>query len=202
MKRNRASGLTDKEAQQLLRKLTKHYGQQVRPVGEYCAAFRTWFKVIQKKDEEALDAGETNLHHRKAYVESLGRLYVDITKSNLLARLIYAGEELRTEKCPIHKGSYAGGGSCVYGCDNTGWLKTPKLVGKFFIWAKKVTGLSDEEVIARGEAKNFAAPDYVGKGKGKYFLSTNVIPEWLYHLGRKDLIPESLLVHTQLGHRP
>ena len=47
---------------------------------------------------------------------------MDIRKSNLLARLLYAGEKVCTQKCPDHKGSWVGQGDCHYGCDLTGWL--------------------------------------------------------------------------------
>lgn len=55
-----------------------------------------------------------------------------ISKSNLLHRLFYGGEDLRTEECPIHKGKWSGcklpkemecKGVCADGFNVTGWLK-------------------------------------------------------------------------------
>ncbi len=53
---------------------------------------------------------------------------IDLRKSNLLWRLIYGGESLRSRECPTHKGRWSGmawngdecacaGGGCI-----TGWL--------------------------------------------------------------------------------
>jgi hypothetical protein len=56
-----------------------------------------------------------------------------VRKSNLLARLLYAGEKLRPTKCPEHKGIWSGietpaspgydARVCKHGCHLTGWVK-------------------------------------------------------------------------------
>jgi len=52
---------------------------------------------------------------------------IDIRKSNLLGRLLYAKEPLRTRLCPLHKGHYNGEAmffeKCPHLCDGTGWLR-------------------------------------------------------------------------------
>ncbi len=46
-----------------------------------------------------------------------------VRKSNCLGRMLYSGEDLRTEKCPEHKGHWSGYNSqCELGCQMTGWL--------------------------------------------------------------------------------
>ena len=60
--------------------------------------------------------------------QAISRVFMKIRKSNLLCRLLYAGQELRTEMCPTHKGKWSG---CSWGenpcaCNDdgnvTGWL--------------------------------------------------------------------------------
>lgn len=53
-----------------------------------------------------------------------------IYKSNLLSRLIYSGEQLRTTPCPKHKGRWSGcvwdaQCECMCGSNVTGWLPNP-----------------------------------------------------------------------------
>jgi len=52
---------------------------------------------------------------------------LQIRKSNLLARLIYGGQKLRTQMCPEHKGEWTGPrpDPCPHGCGFTGWLPEP-----------------------------------------------------------------------------
>lgn len=114
--------LTEEQAQEMLVKLTKHYNQPVLPISKYCNAFRTWFDCMA---DAQIDTDN------KSTSEFFRYLGVDISKSNLLYRLIYLGEELRTEKCPEHKGHWSGisfDNPCPHGCDVsdgniTGWLK-------------------------------------------------------------------------------
>lgn len=50
---------------------------------------------------------------------------MDASKSNLLARMIYNGEPLRSVKCPTHEGRWDGQAmlnGCKHGCHGTGWL--------------------------------------------------------------------------------
>jgi hypothetical protein len=79
------------------------------PIDNLCEAFASWMK-------------------RSSPVAA--RLQLDITKSCLLHRLIYGGEPLRSEQCPIHHGEWSGSrpdpcpAGCSYGYDITGWLPT------------------------------------------------------------------------------
>ncbi len=62
------------------------------------------------------------------YAESVHRVFLDISKSNLLARLLYAGEKLRTKMCPKHKGHWSGiewgpDNACPHKCQLTGWIQ-------------------------------------------------------------------------------
>jgi hypothetical protein len=118
-------------------------------VGEYCDALLTWARVASRPDLEAvLRAGCDFIrakHTGKASIRILcaemtswafalpelqlvGGLTVDIRKSCLLFRLIYAGESLRTRRCPIHEGRRSGcalepcTAGCSFGSNITGWL--------------------------------------------------------------------------------
>jgi len=70
------------------------------------------------------------------FAESITNVFQQITKSALLARLIYGGEDLREIMCPDHKGSWSGRawadeskGEKACGCNTdgnvTGWLPNP-----------------------------------------------------------------------------
>lgn len=115
----------------MLARLSEHYGEPVKPIGEYCEAFRTWQVAIEDAYER-----ETKPHLKvefEAMVRDIGNTRLHIAKSNLLARLLYAGEELRTEPCPIHNGHWSG---CAWGDDRcphcmsgdnvTGWVPNRK----------------------------------------------------------------------------
>ena len=122
-------------------------------VAKYTAAFRTWISVARDSvadTDEAMaqrvaivDAGMRWLAARyrgtvatETLCDALDgwarerddiALLPRVNKSCLLARLIYGGEELRTRRCPIHDGHWAGvGDACIAGCSYdaniTGWL--------------------------------------------------------------------------------
>ncbi|MHA2426992.1 MAG: hypothetical protein ACXADB_03070 [Candidatus Hermodarchaeia archaeon] len=120
--------LTDEQVQKMLDRLANHFGCPVRPVNQYCEALREWAYQIsiinQEAEKVAKAAGTESTRHGCEYHEHLRHIMMDIRKSNLLFRLIYAGEELRTEQCPIHKGKWSGCSfeGCIYGCGETGWL--------------------------------------------------------------------------------
>lgn len=103
--------LTDEQAAQMLARLADHFGEPVMPVSRYCDALRTWSRCMLERHGYASRAGRA-----VAYVE------LQIRKSNLLARLIYGGEELRTRECPRHRGRWSGVGVCRHGCGETGWI--------------------------------------------------------------------------------
>lgn len=86
----------------------------------FCNAMRTWFRCIQQGIERA--EAEGRIGHGADYADMLLRIETDISKSSLLARLLYDGEELRTRECPEHKGRWSGIGPCRHGCGMTGWI--------------------------------------------------------------------------------
>ena len=125
--------LTDEQAEALLKKLAKHYREPVSPVSRYCNALRTWATLIEEgnlpgRRTAYLPEGEEEVQmledYRHPYAEQLNVILRDISKSNLLARLIYEGAPLRTIPCPRHKGKWSGISECPYGCGETGWLPT------------------------------------------------------------------------------
>jgi hypothetical protein len=92
---------------------------------EYCRAFETWAKAyITELPTDSPD----KTAERREFAEHWRVVEIAIHKSNLLERLIYHHEPLRTEMCPVHKGRWSG---CVWenlpcGCQSganvTGWL--------------------------------------------------------------------------------
>lgn len=92
---------------------------------EYCRKFEAWA-------EACMTELPTDHEHTKKWREEFrghfNFIYVAIMKSDCLRRLIYEGEELRTEQCPIHKGQWSGcyPEPCPEGCDYTGWLPNKK----------------------------------------------------------------------------
>lgn len=124
-------GLSKAKVREYEEALTQHYGEPVRPVSQYCNAFRAWGEAITEKVKELEgDTSEYAQHERERWqkvVDALAALQIPILKSNLLYRLIYLGEELRTEKCPEHRGRWSGyywerPCECNSGLDVTGWL--------------------------------------------------------------------------------
>jgi hypothetical protein len=110
--------LTDDEAETMLRRLSKHYHCPVMPIERYCEALRTWARVY----------GESGSKR----AEQIDYVFLQISKSCLLDRLLYGGEKLRTRKCPDpdHDGHWRGlespGNYCKHGCGFTGWLPEPE----------------------------------------------------------------------------
>lgn len=115
--------LTDEEAEALLKKLSKHFRQPVMPVSRYCKSLWTWMDCV-------VEAYEEDGSHKGARFSDIApvmdRLKLAIQKSNLLWRLIYDGQPLRTKKCPEHQGHWRGvpfpHNDCEHGCDLTGWI--------------------------------------------------------------------------------
>lgn len=120
--------MTDDEAEAMLEQLSRHFNQPVQPIGRYCAALRVWESALH---DQATRTGDAN---DRKFAESVNHVFLQISKSNLLHRLIYQGESLRTEPCPVHKGRWSG---CVwnddpcpcqatqagsFGINVTGWL--------------------------------------------------------------------------------
>lgn len=116
------SKLTDEEVAEMLNKLSEHFREPVMPVSHYCRAIGAWFDAITKLNRDA-ENKPFRMRQGHTYWQHLRHVKRDILKSNLLGRLIYGGEKLRTEECPDHKGRWTGGlDDCVHGCQGTGWL--------------------------------------------------------------------------------
>lgn len=120
------SNLTAEQVQSMLEQLHEHFAQPVLPVEKYCEAFRAWANAV----DEAVLRDPTS-EELKGKSERIQAVRLDISKSNMLYRLLYLGEPVRTEMCPIHKGRWSGCVGperecphCMSGSDVTGW-KTP-----------------------------------------------------------------------------
>lgn len=123
--------LTDEQAEEMLKRLSKHYRSPVMPLSKYCNALRTWANTLERKAraemQEMKAKGKLDtLDKERLYRGSDFRFYLDsamlnIRKSNMLYRLLYLGQKLRTEECPTHKGRW---GDIFSGCEcgGTGWL--------------------------------------------------------------------------------
>lgn len=107
------------QREQVFHELREYFGEPMLPVTKYCKALETYANLKAEKDEE--------------FAKYYRFLIIDIYKSCLLDRLIYCGEELRTEKCPKHDGHWSGINFgkdqceclCSCGC-TTGWLPNKK----------------------------------------------------------------------------
>ncbi|HZS27758.1 MAG TPA: hypothetical protein VFB76_11050 [Candidatus Angelobacter sp.] len=116
----------DAEAQELLAKLEDYYHQPVLPLRSFCKAIQTWMDCVTKNNIDP-DLARNDFESGHDYYEYLGQISIDIKKSNLLGRLLYAKEPLRTRMCPKHKGHWDGKAmffeQCPHDCGGTGWLK-------------------------------------------------------------------------------
>ncbi len=95
------------EAHELLGRLEQFYGEPVLPLGNFCRAMELWMDCIVNNNIDPALIQE-GINHGQKYFESLEFMRIDIRKSNLLGRLLYAKEPLRTRMCPIHKGHWNG----------------------------------------------------------------------------------------------
>lgn len=95
--------MTDEEAQAMLKQLSEHFREPVMPVSKYCAALDTWHRALITEG-----SGRSKSSSNEELASMVSHVFLQIRKSNLLYRLIYAGETLRTEKCPDHKGRWSG----------------------------------------------------------------------------------------------
>ena len=102
--------------------------QPIRPVSEYCDALVQYATALQRCAEEGNPGPFGSADEASEIAEALFKLNLWGRKSNLLWRLIYLGQDLRTEKCPTHQGRWSGYGygdntcECQVGLDITGWL--------------------------------------------------------------------------------
>ena len=114
------------EAQEQLRRLEQFYGVPVLPLQDFCDAMDTWMDCIVKNNTD-LNLKRGGRDQGNKYFAFLNHMRIDIMKSNLLGRLLYAKEPLRTRMCPVHQGHYSGEAmffeKCPHLCDGTGWLR-------------------------------------------------------------------------------
>lgn len=116
----------------MLQELEDHFGERVAPVSHYCAAFETWMKVLEDKYRQvSKEKGEKEADREvwgSRIIPHFRDIQLHIQKSDLLARLVYGGEKLRTKPCPEHKGKWSGlhFEPCPHGCGYTGWLPEPE----------------------------------------------------------------------------
>jgi len=97
---------------------------------QFCNAMDTWAKACMT-DLPTDDPYKKEW--RQKFRESWQFIRLAISKSCLLDRLIYGGETLRTEMCPVHQGTWCGcspnpqpaGCNCRHGICITGWQKNP-----------------------------------------------------------------------------
>jgi hypothetical protein len=113
-------------------------GEPIMPVSFYCEAIETWARVAPEVPHPAGPAPSRWMEDENKVRMELGKVIgavsLAIRKSNLLWRLIYGGERLRTKACPVHKGRWSGcilpgetqcKGACMSGINVTGWLPEP-----------------------------------------------------------------------------
>lgn len=66
------------------------------------------------------------LQEYENYADHVDFVFLQITKSSMLGRLLYGAEKLRTVKCPIHDGKWSGiehpDHVCPHHCGMTGWV--------------------------------------------------------------------------------
>lgn len=103
------------------------------------------------------------------------RTFLAIHKSNLLARLIYSGEKLRTQRCPEHDGKWSGiewsDSRCPHKCQLTGWVQEQDDTGKPLPGVFAVTLVPTGE----GDGKSTMIRDVDGEVLGKAVV--NEIPK-------------------------
>jgi hypothetical protein len=115
--------LTAEQVAELEDALTRHYGERVAPVSKVCAAIGDYVTALREGGEDGPYSGSA----AEAIREHGPVLLFFARKSNLLWRLIYLGQPLRTQKCPEHRGHWSGCDvpgtcACQVGTDVTGWL--------------------------------------------------------------------------------
>lgn len=120
--------MTDDEVRVMLLKLSEHFREPVMPVSEYCGKLWEYQKALRDRADRTKSNDDVN------HSNSVDFVFRMITKSNLLNRLIYCREELRTEMCPTHKGRWSGCvfedndcPHCMSGSNVTGWI-APKVL--------------------------------------------------------------------------
>src|SRR5260370_17317421 len=140
------------EAHELQGRLEEFYGEAVLPLGNFCHAMELWMDCIVKNNTDPT-LTQQGINHGQKYFESLKFMRVDIRKSNLLGRLLYAKEPLRTRMCPLHKGHWNGQAmllqKCHLLCDGTGWLRERPEDGGY----TRISIIETEAKIEEGKLK-------------------------------------------------
>lgn len=104
--------------------LERHYREPVLPISKVCDGLARYVQALTENESDGPYGAEAGaaLRQHGAVIIMFAR------KSNLLWRLLYAGEKLRTRKCPEHDGHWSGckpepcPHGCSFGSDVTGWL--------------------------------------------------------------------------------
>ena len=118
------AALSEAEAQEMIARLEEFYKQPVLPLHRFCAAIELWMKCIEKRNHEPGEEGLPEEHRSHPYFKHLRQMNIDIRKSNLLGRLLYAKQKFRTRVCPLHKRHWSEHAMfvnpCPHLCDGTG----------------------------------------------------------------------------------
>lgn len=113
--------------------------------------------------------------------EHVHRTFLAIDKSNLLARILYSGEKMRTQMCPEHKGRWSGiewgpDNACPHRCQLTGWIQEEQDAGKPLpgVYAVQMvpTGEPDQVTVIRGTTGEVL-------GKARIMLRSEDLPKRL-----------------------
>ena len=125
-----------------LEALAREYGEPVVPLSAVCGAVATWARCIDDNNTPPL-VRANRTEQGAGYHYMLHHILIDIRKSNLLGRLLYAKQTLRTKPCPKHEGHMdmeellTGTEGCP--CQGTGWLPeapgTERYTGNVFLAA-------------------------------------------------------------------
>lgn len=145
--------LSKEEGNELQRRLEQFYGQPVLPLNNFCHAIELWMDCIVKNNTDPA-LHRDGIKHGHIYFEFLNLIRIDIRKSNLLGRLLYAKEQIRTRICPIHKGHFNAEAMfferCPLLCDGTGWLREhPQDSGYTGMEINEVDGRTEDGKLKR-----------------------------------------------------
>ena len=121
--------VTDEQEAAMFAALTRKAGEPVLRLSKVCNAVRDYARALKEQllREPPTDKHDAEREKTRCYVLD-DLVHRSIPKSGLMARLLYLGEELRTEMCPDHNGKmdtaiWCGGSpACPHGCQGSGWL--------------------------------------------------------------------------------
>lgn len=75
------------------------------PLYKCCEAVELWMDCIVENNTDP-ELHRDGIKHGHMYFGFLNLIRIDIRKSNLLGRLLYAKESVRTRMCPTHMGHF------------------------------------------------------------------------------------------------